>query len=61
MSACEIFDVEIRDMTRYQEFTKGVELALDSAGARCGETCHGLEDLRDACSSARLVSVEGLE
>ena len=34
MSAYVIFDVEIRDMTRYQEFMKGVKPALDAAGAR---------------------------
>lgn len=27
----------------------------------CGETYQGLKAIRDACSSARLVSVEGLE
>lgn len=96
MSAYGVFDVEIRDMTRYQEFMKGVKPALDAAGARYlarggarkvyegdwvprrivilefpsvaaweafynGETYQGLKDTRDACSSARLVSVEGLE
>lgn len=34
MSAYAIFDVEIRDVTRYQEFMKGVKPALDAAGAR---------------------------
>ena len=34
MSAYVIFDVEIRDMSRYQEFMKGVKPALDAAGAR---------------------------
>jgi uncharacterized protein (DUF1330 family) len=34
MSACVIFDVEIRDMSRYQDFMKGVKPALDAAGAR---------------------------
>jgi len=29
-----IFDVEIRDMSKYQEFMKGVKPALDAAGAR---------------------------
>ena len=33
MSAFVIVDVEIRDMTRYQEFMKGVKPALDVAGA----------------------------
>lgn len=34
MSACVIFDVEISDMRRYEEFMKGVKPALDAAGAR---------------------------
>ena len=34
MSAYVIFDVEIRDMSRYQEFIKGVKPAIDAAGAR---------------------------
>jgi Domain of unknown function (DUF1330) len=34
MSAYVIFDVEIRDLARYQEFMKGVKPALDAAGAR---------------------------
>lgn len=34
MGAYVIFDVEIRDMSRYQEFMKGVKPALDPAGAR---------------------------
>lgn len=34
MSAYVIFDVEIRDMARYQDFMKAVKPALDSAGAR---------------------------
>ena len=38
MSAYVIFDVEIRDMARYQDFMKGVKPALDAAGRRCG-TC----------------------
>ena len=33
MSAYVIFDVEIRDMTAYQEFMKGVKPALEAAGA----------------------------
>jgi uncharacterized protein (DUF1330 family) len=95
MSAYVIFDVEIRDMARYQEFMKGVKPALDAAGAKYlarggahkvyegdwqprrivllefpsiaafetfynGPTYQGLKSIRDACSSARLVSVEGL-
>lgn len=96
MSAYVIFDVEIHDMTLYQEFMKGVKPALDAAGARYlarggahkvyegdwaprrivilefpsvaaweafygGQTYQGLKSIRDRCSSARLVSVEGLE
>ncbi len=95
MSAYVIFDVEIRDMARYQDFMKGVKPALDAAGARylarggthkvyegdwqprrivilefpsveaweafyIGPVYQGLKAVRDECSSARLVSVEGL-
>ena len=95
MSAYVIFDVEIRDMTKYQEFVKGVKPAIDAAGARYlarggahkvyegdwtprriivlefpsvsawetfynSPTYQGLKAVRDQCSSARLVSVEGL-
>ncbi len=95
MSAYVIFDVEIRDMARYQDFMKGVKPALDAAGARYlaqggaykvyegnwqprrivilefpsvaawessynGPVYQGLKAVRDECSSARLVSVEGL-
>ena len=95
MSAYVIFDVEIRDMTRYQDFMKQVKPALDAAGARYlarggahkvhegdwqprrivilefasipaweqfynGPVYQGLKSIRDECSSARLVSVEGL-
>jgi uncharacterized protein (DUF1330 family) len=34
MSAYVVFDVEIRDMTQYQEFLKGVKPAIESAGGR---------------------------
>lgn len=96
MSAYVIFDVEIRDMEKYQSFMAGVKPALDAAGARYlarggehkvyegdwaprrivllefpsvaaweafynGTTYQGLKAVRDECSSARLVSVEGLE
>lgn len=96
MSAYVIFDVEIRDMAKYQEFMQGVKPALEAAGARylarggahtvyegdwtprrvvviefpsiaaweafyTGPTYQGLKAIRDACSSARLVAVEGLE
>ncbi|GAC1605326.1 MAG: DUF1330 domain-containing protein [Ramlibacter sp.] len=95
MSAFVIFDVEIRDPVRYQEFMQGVKPALEKAGARylarggehkvyegdweprrivilefpsvaaweqfySGSVYQGLKSIRDECSSARLVSVEGL-
>ncbi len=95
MSAYVIFDVEIRDPARYQEFMTGVKPALEQAGAKYlarggshrvyegdweprrivllefpsvaawesfynGPVYQGLKHVRDACSSARLVSVEGL-
>ncbi len=95
MSAYVVFDVEIRDMARYQEFMQGVKPALEAAGARylarggahkvyegdwtprrivilefpsvaaweafySGDVYQGLKAVRDACSSARLVCVEGL-
>jgi uncharacterized protein (DUF1330 family) len=34
MSAYVVFDVDIRDMTRYQDFMKQVKPALEAAGAR---------------------------
>jgi len=90
-----VFDVEIRDMSRYQDFMTQVKPALDAAGARYlarggahkvyegdweprrivilefpsiaaweefynGPVYLGLKSIRDECSSARLVSVEGL-
>ena len=95
MAAYVIFDVDIRDPKRYQEFMSGVKPALEMAGAKYlarggahkvyegdweprrivllefpsvaawesfynGATYQGLKSIRDACSSARLVSVEGL-
>jgi len=95
MSAYVIFDVDIRDPARYQEFMAGVKPALEKAGAKYlarggahkvyegdweprrivllefpsvaaweefynGPTYQGLKSVRDACSSARLVSVVGL-
>ncbi len=95
MSAYVIFDVEIRDMAKYQTFMQGAKAALDAAGARYlarggahhvhegewqprrivilefpsmaawdafynGPVYQGLKSIRDECSSARLVSVEGL-
>ena len=95
MSAYVIFDVEINDMQKYQEFMLGVKPALEAAGAKylarggehkvyegsweprrivilefpsvaawedfyTGPVYQGLKLIRDECSSARLVSVEGL-
>ena len=95
MPAYVIFDVEIRDMAKYQEFLQGVKPALEQAGGKYlarggthriyegdwsprrivllefpsmaaweqfyyGPVYTGLKAIRDACSSARLVSVEGL-
>ena len=95
MSAYVVFDVDIRDMSRYQDFMKQVKPALEAAGARYlarggvhkvyegdwtprrivilefpsvaaweqfyeGPLYQGLKSIRDECSSARLVSVEGL-
>ena len=34
MNAYVIFDVEIRDVSKYQEFTMGVKPALEAAGSR---------------------------
>jgi uncharacterized protein (DUF1330 family) len=94
MSAYVIFDVEIRDPDRYQDFMKTVKPALDEAGARYlarggahkvyegdwtprrivllefpsvaawesfyyGPVYQGVKAIRDECSTARLVSVEG--
>jgi uncharacterized protein (DUF1330 family) len=95
VSAFVIFDVEIRDLERYQVFMGAVKPALAAAGARylaragahrvhegdwqprrlvipefpsvsaweqfyAGAAYPGLRAIRDECSSARLVSVEGL-
>ena len=95
MAAYVIFDVDIRDPGRYQDFMTKVKPALAEAGARylarggahkvyegdwsprrivllefpsiaawesfyCGPVYQGLKSVRDECSSARLVSVEGL-
>jgi uncharacterized protein (DUF1330 family) len=94
MAAYVIFDVEIRDPDRYQDFMKQVKPALEEAGARYlarggahkvyegdwnprrivllefpsvavwesfyfGPVYQGVKSIRDECSSARLVSVEG--
>lgn len=95
MPAFVIFDVDIRDPDRYQDFMKKVKPALDEAGARYlarggahkvyegdwsprrivllefpsvaawesfyyGPVYQGVKAIRDECSSARLVSVEGI-
>ncbi len=95
MAAYVIFDVDIRDASRYQDFMKQVKPALDAAGARYlarggahkvyegdwtprrivllefpsiaawesfyyGPVYQGIKSVRDECSSARLVGVEGL-
>ena len=95
MSAYIIFDVEIRDAVRYQDFMGQVKPALAAAGARYlarggplkvyegdwtprrivilefpsvaaweefyfGPVYQRLKGIRDECSSARLVSVEGI-
>ncbi len=95
MSAYVIFDVDIRDSAKYQEFMNGVKPALEAAGCKYlarggahkvyegdwsprrivllefpslaaweefynGATYRGLKAIRDACSEARLVGVEGL-
>ena len=95
MSAYAIFDVEIFNHERYQEFMTKVKPELEAAGAKYlsrggdhkvyegdwnprrivllefpsihafeefyfGEIYQNLKSIRDECSSARLVSVEGL-
>ena len=95
MTAYVIFDVDIRDPAKYQEFMNGVKPALEAAGCKYltrggahkvyegdwtprrivllefpsvaaweefynGPTYRGLKAIRDACSEARLVCVEGL-
>jgi uncharacterized protein (DUF1330 family) len=95
MAAYVIFDVEITDPERYQEFMSRVKPALEAAGAKYlarggshkvhegdwvprrivllefpsvaawesfynGATYRELKGIRDACSSARLVCVEGV-
>jgi uncharacterized protein (DUF1330 family) len=94
MPAYVIFDVDIRDPDRYQDFMKQVKPALEEAGARYlarggahkvyegdwnprrivllefpsvaawesfyyGPVYQGVKSIRDECSSARLVSVQG--
>jgi uncharacterized protein (DUF1330 family) len=96
MTAYVIFDVDIHNPARYEQFVAGVKPALEAAGARYlarsgerriyegdwtprrivllkfpsveawetfydGPTYQGLKGVRDECSSARLVSVVGLD
>ncbi|MEZ5890475.1 MAG: DUF1330 domain-containing protein [Xanthobacteraceae bacterium] len=96
MSAYVIFDVEIHDPLRYQEYMTKVALALERAGgkylARGGDlkvyegdwkphrivifefpsmeawdkfynspTYHRIKAIRDECSTARLICVDGLK
>jgi len=95
MATYVIFDVDIRNVNRYQDFMKQVKPALEKAGARYlarggthkvyegdwnprrivllefpsfaawesfyyGPVYQGLKAIRDECSSARLVSVDGV-
>ena len=94
MSAFVIFDVEIHDPVRYQNFMSKVKPALEAAGgrylARCGQfkvhegdwsprrivllefpsieawesfyngPYREVKAIRDECSSANLVSVQGI-
>jgi uncharacterized protein (DUF1330 family) len=95
VSAYVIFDVDISDPSRYQDFMTQVKPALFAAGGRYlarggehrvyegdweprrivvlefpsveawesfynGPTYQGLKQIRDECSTARLVAVEGV-
>lgn len=95
MTTYVLFDVDIRDMARYQDFMSQVKPAIEAAGARylarggphaihegdwqprrivllefptkeswtafyTGPVYTGLKAIRDECSSARLVSFEGI-
>jgi uncharacterized protein (DUF1330 family) len=95
MAAYVIFDIDIRDANRYQDYMKHVKPALEKAGARYlarggahksyegdwsprrlvllefpsvaawesfynGPEYQGVKAIRDECSSARIVSVEGI-
>ena len=94
MTAYAIFDVEIYDLKRYQDFMEKVKPVLEAAGAKYlsrggahkiyegdwvprrivliefpsidmfeefyyGDVYRKLKPIRDECSSARLVSLEG--
>lgn len=95
MKAYVVFDVDIHDMARYQDFVTAVGPAVTAAGARYlargglhqvhegdwrprrlvilefpsmaaweafyhGPVYQGLKGIRESCSAARLVSVEGV-
>ncbi len=95
MGAYVIFDVDVRDMPRFQEFMSAGKVAVEAAGGRYlarggahkvyegdwqprrlvlfefpsiadfeafyyGPVYRRLKAIRDECSSARLVAVEGL-
>ena len=95
MTAYLIFDVDIWDMNRYQEFMAKVKPAIEAAGGRYlvrggahkvyegdwqprrmvlfefpsmkavddfynGPVYADIKPIRDSCSSARVVAVEGL-
>lgn len=96
MAAYVIFDVDIHDPEKYQEFMSGVKPALEAAGAKYlarggahkvyegdwqpqrmvlfefpsiadyesfyySPTYQHLKTIRETCSSARMIIVEGLE
>ncbi|MCZ8187974.1 MAG: hypothetical protein O9308_16490 [Beijerinckiaceae bacterium] len=62
MPAYVIFDMQIDDSARYQESTAGVQPALEAWESFYeGPVYQGLKVVRDACSSARLVGVAGLD
>jgi uncharacterized protein (DUF1330 family) len=95
MTAYAIFDVDIRDMTRYQEYMKAVKPVIEAAGGKYlarggahkvyegdwqprrivlfefpsiaaldafyhGPAYADLKPIRESCSTARLVAVEGV-
>jgi uncharacterized protein (DUF1330 family) len=95
MAAYVVFDVEVRDAERYQDFMRQVKPQLEATGARYlarggphkvyegdwnprrvvvlefpsvaawenfyfGPVYQSLKAIRDECSSARLICVEGL-
>ena len=78
MSAYVIFDVEIFDLTRYQEFSAGEHRVYEGdweprrivilefpdiaafEGFYNGPIYQSLKSIRDECSRARLVAVQGL-